>query len=38
MYIISQGVRIRTWIPNMVSPVIHVSKRLNKILKSQYYL
>ena len=33
--IITQGVRIRTWVPNTDTPVIYGIKRLNKILKSQ---
>ena len=31
----TQGVRIRTWVPNTDTPVIDGIKRLNKILKSQ---
>ena len=33
--IITQGFRIRTWVPNTETPVIYGIKRLNKILKSQ---
>ena len=29
--IITQGVRIRTWVPNTDTPVIYGIKRLNKI-------
>ena len=35
MRIITQGVRIRTWVPNTDTPVIYGIKRLNIILKSQ---
>ena len=33
--IIKEGVRIRTWVPNMDTPVIYEIKKLNTILKLQ---
>ena len=33
--IITQGIRIRTWVPNTDTYVIYGIKRLNKMLKSQ---
>ena len=33
--IITQGVRIQTWVPSTDTLVIYGIKRLNKILKSQ---
>ena len=36
--IITQDVRIQTWVPNTDTPVIYGIKRLNQILKSQLYL
>ena len=33
--IITQGIRIVTWVPNTDTPVIYGIKRLNTILKSQ---
>ena len=35
VHIITQGVSIRTWVPNTDTPVIYKIKGLNKILKSQ---